>query len=159
MVALVEKGTAMGRYTTVTRTGHADAPAEQILALVSSTEGFTTINPHLSADPKLEITPFGASAGVGSGFAFRGKNGKGTQTVVQVSDGAVDYAIDMGAMGRCKQRISAVPSERGGAHVEWTMVLDAGGNPLLRIFGMMAGRVIGPTLETGIRNLSAGPSR
>ncbi len=148
----------MGRYTTVTRTGHTDAPAEQIIALVSCTEGFTKINPHLTADPKLEITPIGEAVGVGSGFAFRGKNGKGTQTVAQVSDGAVDYAIDMGSMGRCTQRIAAVASERGGSDIEWTMVLDAGGNPLLRIFGMMAGRVVGPTLETGIRNLSAAPS-
>lgn len=145
----------MGRYTTVTRTGHSDVPAEQIIALVSSTEGFTTINPHLTADPQLEITPIGVVAGVGSGFAFRGKNGKGTQKVVQVSDRAVDYAIDMGSMGRSTQRIVAVPSERGGSEIEWTMVLDAGNNPLLRIFGMVAGRVVGPTLETGIRNLSA----
>lgn len=144
----------MGRYTTVTRTGHTDAAAETVLALVSSTEGFTRINPHLTADPKLEITPLGAAVGIGSGFAFRGKNGKGTQTVAQVSDTSIDYAIDMGSMGHSTQRIAATPSAAGGAEIEWTMVLDAGSNPLLRIFGMMASKVIGPTLETGIRNLS-----
>ena len=148
----------MGRYTTVTRTGYTDAPVDQIIALVSSTEGFTRINPHLTADPKLEITPIGDAKGVGSGFAFRGKNGKGTQTVERVSDDHVDYSIDMGSMGRSTQRISASASTHGGSDLEWTMVLDAGTNPMLRIFGMMANKVIGPTLETGIRNLATTPS-
>ncbi len=149
----------MGRYTTVTRIGHTDAPVDQIIAVVSSTEGFTRINPHLTADPKLEITPLGESTGVGSGFAFRGKNGKGTQTVEQVADSFVDYSIDMGSMGRSTQRITAAPSTHGGSDIEWTMVLDAGTNPMLRIFGVMANKVIGPTLETGIRNLATTPSR
>ncbi len=148
----------MGRYTTITRTGHTGASADRIIELVSSTEGFTRINPHLTADPKLEITPLGPHTGIGSGFAFRGKNGKGTQTVAQVGDTYVDYAIDMGSMGTSTQRIAARPAPGGGSDLEWTMVLDAGGNPLLRLFGMMASKVIGPTLETGIRNLSTSPS-
>ncbi|UOR03140.1 SRPBCC family protein [Leucobacter allii] len=145
----------MGRYTTISRRGRVDAGATEILARVASTEGFTSINPHRTADPKLVVTPNGPPAGVGSGFAFRGKDGTGTQTVSAVTDSAVAYDIDMGIMGRSQQRIVTVPRPAGGCDVEWSMTLDAGFNPMLRIFGLMADRVLGATLETGLRNLAS----
>lgn len=144
----------MSSQTTISRHGHVDATPGQILSLVGNTEGFTSINPHKTADPKLQIIPVGPTTGVGSGFSFRGKGGKGTQTVASVADTFVDYAIDMGTMGRSTQRITALPVPDGGCDVEWTMTLHAGRNPMLRIFGLMAGRILGPTLETGIRNLA-----
>lgn len=149
----------MGKYTTISRHGHVAAGAEQILETVSSTEGFTAINPHRTADPKLAITPSGPASGVGSGFAFRGKDGKGTQTVAEVTSSRVVYDIDMGSMGRSRQRISVTPLQSGGCDVEWSMTLDAGRNPMLRVFGLFANKVLGPTLETGLRNLAEATSR
>lgn len=145
----------MNRHTTVTRRGHVAATANELLAALASTEGFTRINPHRTEDPDLIITPTGPASGVGSGFAFRGKNGKGTQTVSEVTTTEVVHDIDMGAMGRSRQRIIATPSGAGGCDVEWSMTLDAGWNPILRIFGLFAEKVLGPTLETGLRNLAA----
>ena len=145
----------MNRHTTVTRRGHVAATADDLIAALASTEGFTRINPHLTDDPDLVIIPTGPAAGVGSGFAFRGKNGKGTQTVAKVTTTEVVHDIDMGAVGRSRQRITATPSEAGGCEVEWSMTLDAGRNPLLRIFGLVAEKVLSPTLETGLRNLAA----
>ena len=145
----------MSRYTTISRAGRIDAAAAEVLSLVSSTEGFTAINPHRTADPKLELTPFGPSNGVGSGFAFSGKGGKGTQVVSEVTDHHVEYAIDMGSMGQSTQRIVATPASHDGCDVEWSMTFDAGRNPMLRIFGLVANRVLGPTLDSGIRNLAS----
>lgn len=145
----------MSRYTTVSRRGHVDANAARILARVSSTKGFTSINPHRTADPELVITPNGPDSGVGSGFAFRGKDGKGTQTVAEITDTQVTHHIDMGFMGRSRQRIVTTAVPGGGCDVEWSMTLDAGANPMLRIFGLMADKVLGPTLETGLRNLAS----
>ncbi len=144
----------MNRYTTIARSGRVPASPAQIIGLVSTTAGFTAINPHLTQDPKLEITPVGPASGVGSGFGFRGKNGKGVQTVNTVTHSAVDFDIDMGRMGRSIQQIHVTPAD-GESIVEWSMTLDAGANPLLRLFGLLAGKIVGPAIETGISNLNA----
>ncbi|MDZ8173213.1 SRPBCC family protein [Microbacterium xanthum] len=144
----------MSRFTTVTRQGRVPATPAQITALVSSTAGFTVINPHLTQDPNLQITPRGVASGVGSAFAFRGKNGKGTQTVTDVTASSVEYAIDMGGMGQSRQRIDIKP-DGAESIVTWSMTLDAGHNPLLRLFGLLAGKILGPSVEIGIRNLAA----
>ena len=43
--------------------------------------------------------PFGPAEGIGSGFRFDGKEGKGTQTVTEVTATRVTHLIDLGAMG------------------------------------------------------------
>lgn len=144
----------MSRFTTVAREGRVPATPAQILALVSSTAGFTAINPHLTQDPKLQISPLGPDAGVGSAFSFRGKNGKGTQTVSEVTASTVEYVIDMGGMGQSRQQIRVTP-DGAESVVEWSMTLDAGNNPLLRLFGLLADKVVGPPIQTGLDNLAA----
>ncbi|MFT4296778.1 MAG: SRPBCC family protein [Micropruina sp.] len=143
----------MGRFTTITRAGTVAGSADDIVALLASTRGYTEINPYRTADPKLVIEPFGPESGVGAGFSFAGKDGKGTQTVAAVRADGVDFDIDMGAMGRSRQSIDLTPG-RGGTQVTWSAKLDAGNNPVLRIFGLVANKVLGPSLETGIANLA-----
>ena len=73
------------RNVVVTRTAEVAMPPEDVIARVASTEGFQTFNPYRTTDPALNIEPFGPASGVGSGFRFEGKEGKGTQTVTAVS--------------------------------------------------------------------------
>lgn len=144
----------MGRYTTIARQGTVPGSRDAIIALLSSTAGYTAINPYRTADPALAVEPFGPEAGVGAGFSFAGKDGKGTQTVSAVRANGVDFDIDMGAMGRSRQSIDLAPAAGGATRVTWSARLDAGHNPVLRIFGLVANKVIGPSLETGIANLA-----
>lgn len=144
----------MARITTLVRTGEVPASVAEIRDLVASTDGYTRINPYLTKDPSLTITPFGPAAGEGAGFRFAGKDGKGTQTVAVVADASVRYDVDMGPMGRSTQQISARRIDDDRSEVSWTMQMDAGHNPLLRLFGLVAGRIVGPALETGVRNLA-----
>ena len=44
----------MSRYTTISRAGRIDAAAAEVLSLVSSTEGFTAINPR-SVHPTASV--------------------------------------------------------------------------------------------------------
>lgn len=137
---------------TIRRSGTVAASPARLRALLASTEGFTSINPHRTADPRLRIEPFGPDAGVGAGFAFEAKAGKGTQTVAAVEDDAVSYEIDMGSMGRSRQRIEFTAGE-GATNVVWSQTLIAETIPQ-RVFTWFADRVLGGALETGIRNLS-----
>ncbi|MFT3874127.1 MAG: SRPBCC family protein [Nocardioides sp.] len=144
----------MGRFTTITRDGTVRGNPEQIVALLASTAGYTEINPYRTGDPALSIEPFGPASGVGAGFAFNGRDGKGTQTVAAVRADGIDFDIDMGAMGKSRQSIDLTPAQDGATRVTWSAKLDAGHNPVLRIFGLVAHKILGPSLESGIANLA-----
>ncbi|WP_299741186.1 SRPBCC family protein [uncultured Roseobacter sp.] len=100
------------------------------------------------------MTPFGPAAGVGSGFRFEGKEGKGTQTVTDVTATRVMHLIDLGAMGKPVQTIEAKATDTG-ARVTWTVTSDMGFNPVFRIFGLFMDRMLGKTYELGLKNIAA----
>ena len=142
------------RKVVVTREADIDMRPEDVIARVASTEGFQSFNPYCTTDPALQITPFGPATGVGSGFRFEGKEGKGTQTVTALTAHSVTHLIDLGAMGKPVQVIEARPTANG-AHVTWTVTSDMGLNPVFRIFGLFMDRMLGKTYELGLRNMQA----
>lgn len=131
-----------------------DATSEQVVALASSNAGYQRFNPFRTADPDLRITPFGPASGIGSGFHFDGKGGKGSQTVADMTSTSVRYQIDMGPMGQPVQTITTSPTQEG-LLVTWSMDADLGINPVKRIFGLFMDRMIGNTLQQGLANLDA----
>jgi len=141
------------RTVEVTRSAHVALAPSQVLALAASTEGYQTFNPYLTADPNLSIVPFGPAQGLGAGFAFDGKDGKGTQTVAEITAEQVTYAIDMGALGQPTQSIRALPAE-GGSTVTWRVQSDMGMNPVFRVFGLFMDGMMGKTFEQGLANLN-----
>jgi hypothetical protein len=154
-LAVLAAGTLvlLPRDVTVTRTGLVPATPEAIVALAASNTGYQRFNPYLSSDPDLRIDPFGPESGVGSGFRFDGREGKGQQTVSRVEDSAVHYAIDLGAMGQPTQRISAA-DQGARSEVTWTMHADLGLNPIARVMGLFKDRMVGPTFERGLQNMA-----
>jgi uncharacterized protein YndB with AHSA1/START domain len=141
--------------TVIERQAVVYAPPAQVYALLSSNAGFQRFNPYKDADPELEITLFGPERGVGSGFAFDGKDGTGTQTISKVQDGQyVAMDIDLGSMGHPFQEfeLSAVD---GGTQVTWRVTLDAGKNPGKRLFGVFAEGMLAPTYERGLELLDS----
>ncbi|WP_300062615.1 SRPBCC family protein [uncultured Roseobacter sp.] len=152
LIALSAATLALPRHVSVERSAVLQATPEAVLALAASNGGYQTFNPYKTRDPELKIELFGPEAGVGSGFHFDGKEGKGQQTVAGVTDDTVRYAIDLGAMGQPKQAIHAVPSETG-TQVTWRIESDMGVNPAFRVFGLFMERMMGPTLELGLENL------
>lgn len=142
------------RKVVVTRQADVAMRPKDVIARVASTEGFQTFNPYCTTDPALKITPFGAPSGVGSGFRFEGKEGKGTQTVTAVTARRVTHLIDLGAMGKPVQTIDAQATNTG-TRVTWTVTSDMGFNPVFRIFGLFMDRMLGKTYELGLKNIKA----
>lgn len=141
------------RNVHVTRSAVIDAAPADILALAASNTGYQAFNPYAEADPNLSITHFGPNTGVGSGFRFEGKDGKGTQTVTATTDTSVTYHIDLGALGQPTQRIEAV-AVTGGSEVTWHLDSDLGFNPMFRVFGLFMDSMIGKTFDTGLARLA-----
>ena len=137
----------------VERTAIIDATPDEVIALAASTEGYQRINPYAAVDPDLKITPFGPASGVGAGFHFDGKDGKGSQTVASVTANQVTYAIDLGPLGQPTQTI-AVAAAPGGTKVTWSMDTDMGMNPIARVFGLFMDRMMGATFARGLKNMA-----
>ena len=144
---------ALPRTVHVERSTVLDASPPEVLALAASNTGYQAFNPYAEADPNLSITHFGPEAGVGSGFRFEGKDGKGTQTVAEVTDNSVTYHIDMGPLGKPVQRIEAVAVE-GGTEVTWHLESDMGFNPVFRVFGLFMDGMMGKVFDTGLARLA-----
>lgn len=154
MVAVVAAGALLlPRHVHVERQAAFDTTIDAVIALAASNEGYQRFNPYLSADPGLKITRFGPDSGVGSGFHFDGKDGKGSQTVVKVSANSVRYDIDLGAMGQPRQTLVASAMTKG-ILVTWSMDADLGMNPIARILGLFMDGMIGKHLEQGLTNLA-----
>lgn len=159
IVAVAALGTMLlPRHVVVERSSRMVAAPQDIVALAASNAGYQQFNPYLSADPALKIKLFGPDHGVGSGFEFDGKDGKGSQTVAAVAEDHVRYAIDLGAMGKPQQMISA---QRDGeaTQVTWRMEMDLGYNPIARGMGLFMDRMVGGTFEAGLNNLATALAR
>ena len=155
-LAVVAAGTliVLPRDVTVTRTGLVPAAPQDIVAVAASNTGYQRFNPYLSVDPDLKIATFGPESGVGSGFRFDGRDGKGHQTVAAVEETGVRYDIDLGPMGKPRQSISAVPMG-DQSEVTWQMQADLGLNPIARVMGLFMDGMVGPTFERGLQNMAA----
>lgn len=101
----------------------------------------------------MKIIPFEPETGVGAGFKFDGRKGQGSQTVVAVSPSKVNYLIDLGLMGQPTQAI-AVTSHSQGSEVTWSMRMELGANPVMRVFGLAMDGMMGPVLKTGLTRLN-----
>ncbi len=143
----------------VERSATIDATPAQLFELVASNEGFQTFNPYKDTDPDLKITLSGPKSGIGSGFAFDGKEGKGTQFVTAVEpERTVTMQIDLGRMGQPVQTFRFDP--KGDAtQVTWQVDMEFGMNPIGRVFGLFMDGMLGKTYERGLANLANAVSK
>ena len=139
------------RHVTVTRSATVAAAPEAILKLAASNAGYQEFSPYKS-DPSLQIELVGPTSGVGSAFKFTSADVSGTQTVSAVSPSRVDYAIDLGPMGKPKQSIEAI-ADGASTNVTWRMEADMGFNPIGRVMGLFMDGMQGPVFERGLSNL------
>ena len=144
---------ALPRHVSIERSAVIDVAPDSVIALAASNTGYQTFNPYKDLDPNLQVEMFGPASGVGSGFAFESKDGKGQQTVASVTADQVNFDIDLGPLGQPTQSISAVAVD-GGAEVTWTMDMDLGMNPIFRVMGLFMDGMIGPNFELGLANIA-----
>lgn len=138
----------------VVRSSVIKADPGELYQLIASNEGYQTFNPYKSADPNLKIRLEGPASGVGSGFHFDGKDGKGSQFVSAVEENrSVTMAIDLGPMGKPVQKFDLEPVANG-TKVIWTMDMSFGMNPIGRVMGLFMDGMVGSTFEKGLENLA-----
>lgn len=145
---------ALPSSKTVSRSAIIKANAVEIYQLIVSTEGFQRFNPYCDTDPDLKIVAYGPASGVGAGFSFDGKDGKGSQTVIAIEpDRQVQMEIDLGPMGKPVQTFS-LNQHSDGTEVVWSTRSEFGMNPVGRVFGLFLDKMLGHTYERGLNNLA-----
>ncbi|KIT15776.1 SRPBCC family protein [Jannaschia aquimarina] len=154
LAAIAAAPLALPNAVHVERAAIIEARPETLYRLIASNAGYQTFNPYRTADPALEISLFGPDFGIGSGFAFDGKDGKGTQVVALIEENrSVTMEIDLGAMGKPTQTFRLDPVGTG-TRVTWGMDMEFGLNPIGRVMGLFMDRMVGGTYETGLANLA-----
>ncbi|MEO0904445.1 MAG: SRPBCC family protein [Pseudomonadota bacterium] len=153
MAALAVAALALPRHVNIERTAVINAAPSAVIELAASNTGYQAFNPYKDLDPNLSVEMFGPASGVGSGFSFESKDGTGQQTVASVSANQVVFDLDLGPLGRPTQAISAVAVD-GGAQVTWSMDMDLGMNPIIRVMGLFVDGMIGPNFELGLANIA-----
>lgn len=158
LFALLAAPYALPDHKVVERTAIIDAAPDAIYPLLTSSAGFQTFNPYRDADPDLQITFQGPSEGVGSGFAFSGRDGQGTQTITALQDNrSVTMQIDLGSMGQPVQTFTLEPLDGQNGdqtRVVWSVESQFGMNPIGRVFGLFLDGMLGDTYEHGLENLA-----
>ncbi len=139
---------------TVTRSAVIHAGAEAIYPVIVSSRGFQRFNPYHDADPDLKIQFFGPESGIGAGFAFDGKEGKGKQTIIAAEENRqIQMEIDLGAMGKPIQTFR-LEEHNGATRVTWSTHSNFGNNPIGRVFGLFLDKMLGKNYERGLDNLA-----
>jgi Polyketide cyclase / dehydrase and lipid transport len=152
-IAILAAGTMLlPRNVRVERVATIAAAPADVITIASSAESYQTFNPYKKADPSFKYEVFGPATGVGSGFKFDSKDGKGQAVVTKVAADRVEYALDLGAMGKPNQTIMVIP-DGTGSKVSWAMDADMGYNPIGRVMGLFLDGMIGKNHENGIKFL------
>ncbi len=153
VVAILAAGTMLlPRNVRVERVATIAAAPADVIAIASSAEHYQTFNPYRKMDPAFKYEVFGPASGVGSGFKFDSKDGKGQAVVTKVATDRVEYALDLGSMGKPNQTILVTP-DGAGSKVSWAMDADMGYNPIGRVMGLFLDGMIGPNHASGIQLL------
>jgi hypothetical protein len=152
-IAVLAAGTMLlPRNVRVERVATIAAAPADIIAIASSAESYQTFNPYKKADPSFKYEVFGPASGVGSGFKFDSKDGKGQAVVTKIAADRVEYALDLGQMGKPNQTILVTP-DGSGSRVSWALDADMGNNPIGRVMGLFLDGMIGKNHESGIQLL------
>ncbi len=153
VAAIVAIPLFLPNHATAERSAVIAAEPGELFPLIASNSGYQRFNPYKAKDPDLKIEMFGPASGIGSGFAFDGRDGKGTQTVVAHEENrSVTMQIDLGARGKPVTVFTLEPVG-AGARVTWSTRSDFGLNPVGRVIGLFLDGMLGPDYEKGLKLL------
>ena len=106
-------------------------------------------------EPTMQIQYLGPEAGIGATQTWTGKDGKGKLTIVEsVAPRVVAYQLQFEDFTPMNGYFEIDANSDSSVTVNWIMQADAGNNPLMKYFGLMMDRMMGPDFEAGLKNLS-----
>ena len=126
---------------------------------VSNLKNFHKWSPWYEMDTTASYTYSGPETGPGSTLHWDSKEknvGKGSLTIADVvEDSMVNLNLEMNGGGGVAKAIYILTPEGDATKMTWSMNMDAGMNPLMRIMGKFMDGMVGPEFEKGLKKLKA----
>ncbi len=126
---------------------------------ISNLKNFQSWSPWYERDTAASYTYSGPESGAGQSLHWDSKEktvGKGSLTIADlVEDSVVNMDLAMDGGGGVAKAIYTLSPEGDATKMTWSMNMDAGMNPLMRIMGKFMDGMVGPDFEQGLNKLKA----
>lgn len=133
-----------------------NTPKSELFKIVNSHQTFTQWSPWSEKDPNMKVTLSGPESGMGSKYSWVSDKrdvGKGSMQIIRsVNDSMVVRQLSMDEQGGAETGF-VLADEGNSTKISWTIDMDAGANPMMRIMGSFMDKMIGPDFEKGLSNL------
>ena len=156
-VGLVGVGFLLPSKFRVERSATINAPAEKVYGLIADPRAWAKWAVWNQRDPAMKITYGGPPTGAGAKWTWESKSeGNGTMEFTKAeSPKGVEFKLDFPDMKMMSQGALVLEPSGTSTKVTWSNFGDLGGNPLVRYFGLVMDRMVGPDFDAGLTNLKA----
>jgi uncharacterized protein YndB with AHSA1/START domain len=156
-VGLVGVGLLLPSKFRVERSTTINAPAEKIYGLVADPKAWGRWTVWNKRDPAMKIAYSGPPSGVGAKWSWESKTeGNGIMEFTRADPPkVVEFNLSFPDMKMTSQGSMVLEPSAASTKVTWSNYGDLGGNPLVRYFGLVMDRMVGPDFEAGLAGLKA----
>ena len=130
----------------------------ELFSVLNTHKNFNSWSPWFSRDTTMKIVFSGPESGVGAKFSWISSVksvGKGSMEITESKPDSVIRQV-LNFMDKGNSHASYLLSEEGGGtRLVWTLDMEAGANPLLRIMGGFMDKAVGADFERGLSKLKA----
>lgn len=143
------------KEVTVTRTAEINAPVSYVFGQVNDFKNWPNWMPWKDVDPDMKMTYGEKSSGEGAYYSWESdKAGNGNQTILASRENeAIETLINFEGQGSSNGHWKFTPSG-DKTDVSWSMTIDAGYNPIGRVFNLMMDNMLGKDFEKGLKYLN-----
>ena len=154
---LVGVGLLLPSQFRVERSATINAPADKVYSLVSDPRAWAKWTVWNKRDPAMKIAYSGAATGAGAKWSWESKSeGNGTMAFTRADPAkGVEFDLAFPDMGMTSRGSIALEPAGNATRVTWANFGDLGSNPLVRYFGLVMDRMVGPDFEAGLAGLKA----
>ena len=130
------------------------APPQRIHELTGDLGQWSRWAPWLRTDPSLVTRVDTLAAGLSGHLSWQSSTGSGEVTITSCRpDSGLAFDLALNRHDRPSSCNLRYLPAGGGTLVVWRVQGNSGGNPLARYFNLLAGPLLGPTLEEGLARI------
>jgi len=157
ILAVFLTGFFLPRTVSVSRSVMIKGSVDDIFEQVNTLKNWEKWSPWHHLDTTMTILYSGPGKGIGASYSWKsGNKNVGTGKISIINSFPYDSVIlDMDFMENGKSVGKFIFSKADISHVAvtWTMTSDLGKNPVIRYFGLLMDRFVGPDFEKGLQNI------
>ncbi len=162
LVAIVAiAGMFMSPKVHVERSMEMKASPEAVYNQIADLTMWDNWMPWNKLDPNMKKTFGEKTSGEGATYSWESNNsdvGTGTITITKaVQNELVETNLDFKEHGTASGGYKVEKTDNG-SKVTWSMDMDMGGNPFMRIMGSMMDKMMGPQFDKGLHSLDSSAS-